>query len=158
MPSPSSRSTSWSGSASFCVRAFVRMIRQQRAGCGAIESRRESLAPANASIAPSRCGPAPTARSIGAPLPSEGRKANAMSVVDIGGQKKESPMLKRIEDPQLRQRVLSAQAWAASKYNELGSWKKFAQLVGGYSEAAVSSYVSGSYNGSPVPILPAIER
>jgi DNA transposition AAA+ family ATPase len=81
-----------------------------------------------------------------------------MSVVEISTKTKGSPMLERIDDPQIRERVLAAQQFIGAKYSALGTWKKvILAMKGGVSESALVAFSNGSYNANPLNIVAAIE-
>jgi DNA transposition AAA+ family ATPase len=69
-----------------------------------------------------------------------------------------SPMLDRLDDPAIRERVITAQKWLDEVYTRQGTWPKVRTLLRTkYGEAALSGFLSGSYTGNPVNIANDLE-
>jgi DNA transposition AAA+ family ATPase len=79
------------------------------------------------------------------------------NVVELS-EKKGGPMMEKITDPQIRERVLSAQTWLNDQYKAKKTWSKVASSIGGYDEAAFGLFASGKYPASPMKMLVSIER
>jgi DNA transposition AAA+ family ATPase len=82
-----------------------------------------------------------------------------MTVVDISGKKKkEGPMMEKIIDPVLLERVQSAQAWLIEEHKAKETWKKVAAEIGGYDESSINLFSSGMYPGNASKMLNVIEQ
>ena len=72
--------------------------------------------------------------------------------------RRESPMLDKIGDSAVRERVVSAQEWLNTLYTKLASWPKVkAYLRTSYTEAALSGFGNGTYTGNALNLTIMIE-